>query len=202
MKLKSEKVKYCIIMLTNRYRFMLKPIGTMTIMYTVAIIAIIWANYSYIDDLGRVASGYKGWDAFSRHISEILSKYIHASNYLADILPLPQFLAAHILTISSIAMIHVLSGRLEISVLEMIAALPLGISPYFLECLSYKYDSPYMALSILVSALPLLMVEYVMIAYILVCGQLLYYFSIIYKDLKKSWLFLIFLLILLYMYIG
>lgn len=31
----------------------------------------------------------------------------------------------------------------------MIAVVPLGICPYFLECLSYQYDAPYVALSVL-----------------------------------------------------
>ena len=36
----------------------------------------------------------------------------------------------------------------------MLAVSVIGLCPYFLECISYKYDSPYMALSILASIFP------------------------------------------------
>lgn len=43
------------------------------------------------------------------------------------------------------------------SLWDIIAVLPLGLNPYFLECLSYKFDSPYMALSVLASVFPLVL---------------------------------------------
>jgi hypothetical protein len=43
--------------------------------------------------------------------------------------------------------------------LALIATLPIGLSPYFLECFSYKFDAPYMAVSILASVFPFLFVN-------------------------------------------
>ena len=75
---------------------------------------------------------------------------------MTDISPLPQILAAAIITISAIIVLYVICNRTEFTVYELIAVVPLGLNPYFLECLSYKYDSPYMALSILGAVFPLL----------------------------------------------
>ena len=36
----------------------------------------------------------------------------------------------------------------------LVAVMPLGLSPYMLECLSYQYDAPYMAISVLFAILP------------------------------------------------
>ena len=39
---------------------LLKPIGIFSVIYSVAIIAIIRANYYYFDDMGRALEGYRG----------------------------------------------------------------------------------------------------------------------------------------------
>lgn len=136
-----------------------KTIGILVFIYTLGISAIIRANYNYIDDIGRVRYGYKGWDNFSRYTTSFLSSFIHVSTYLTDISPLPQFLAVVILAFSGSIIIFIVTKKYYFSILSAIAMVPLGLSPYFLECLSYKYDSPYMALSILASVFPLLFYE-------------------------------------------
>ena len=127
--------------------------------YGFAINAIIRANYNYIDDLGRVAQGYRGWDNFSRFTSEYLSIFIHTNRFLNDISPLPQYLAVFLLAISSLILIVLITDNLKFTWWSVIAVIPLGLSPYFLECLSYKYDSPYMSLSVLASIGPLIFMD-------------------------------------------
>ncbi|MDO4295739.1 MAG: glucosyltransferase domain-containing protein, partial [bacterium] len=117
---------------------------------------IIRSNYSYIDDIGRVYQGYDDWGYFSRYISNFLSHILHGDKYLSDISPLPQLLSIFVLVIASLIVIKAVKGSSTISLWELIAVLPLGLSPYFLECLSYKYDSIYMSLSILAAVFPLL----------------------------------------------
>lgn len=124
--------------------------------YCAAIYPILRSNFNYIDDMGRVFSGYAGWDGFSRYVSNYLSHVIHAGNYLFDISPIPQLLAVGILCIASLVVISLIKQREDISYWDLATVIPLGLSPYFLECISYKYDSPYMALSILSSVLPLI----------------------------------------------
>lgn len=144
----------------KKYQFMVKPVCILTIIYSIALTAIIRADYNYIDDLGRVAFGYKQWTYFSRYTSEFLSGLIHADRHLSDISPFPQLLAVFVLSIASVIVLYMISEKEIFSLGRVIAVLPLGLCPYFLECLSYKYDSPYMALSILASVFPLLLFEY------------------------------------------
>ncbi len=137
-------------------RKMKKPFTILFFIYLLGISAILRANFNYIDDMGRVYSGYKGWENFSRHTNMFLSGLLHADNYLTDISPLPQLLAVVLLVLTSMAVLYIISGTTEISLWSVIAVIPLGLSPYFLECISYKYDAPYMALSIFASVVPLL----------------------------------------------
>lgn len=135
--------------------------------YIIAISALIRADYDYIDDMGRAAYGYTGWEErFSRYLSTYLSHILHAGNFLSDISPLPQLLAVIILAISSMMIIRIIVGKGEkYSLWEIIAVIPVGLSPYFLECISYKYDSPYMAISIFASIFPILFYQYGTVKY-------------------------------------
>jgi hypothetical protein len=126
----------------------------------VGISAILIANVHYADDIARTNLGYAGWSGFSRYSSTILAHGIHADNYLTNIAPLPQILAALILAISSVILISLISGK-EIFkekwnkwILKLIAVTPLALCPYMLECLSYQYDSVYMALSVFFATMP------------------------------------------------
>lgn len=137
--------------------FRVRPIVVMVGIYLVALFPLIRANYSYVDDIGRIYTGRPGWGYFSRYISELLSHVIHANLfYLADISPLTQLLAIGVLVVASVMVIFSIRGTMNVSLGDTVAVLPLGLSPYFLECISYKFDSPYMAISILASVFPLL----------------------------------------------
>lgn len=138
----------------TRYKFIIRPTLFLTIIYFIGIIAILRANVNYIDDMGRVDTGYGGWRNFSRYISTFLSRFIHADKYLTDVSPLPQLIAILILAVSGVILLYVISEKKQFSIWQLVITLPLGLSPYFLECISYKYDSPYMALSILAAIFP------------------------------------------------
>lgn len=133
-----------------------KAFFLLSAIYTLGISAILRANFNYIDDMGRVFSGYKGWAGFSRFLSDALSPFIHMDHYLTDVSPVPQMIAVVLLSLSGIILLWTLCGRICFSIGELIALIPLGLNPYFLECISYKYDSPYMALSILGAVFPFL----------------------------------------------
>ena len=139
----------------ENYAYVKNPFFILLFIYLLGISAIIRADFNYIDDMGRVAHGYKQWDVCSRYISYYLSGFIHGDNYLTDVSPLPQFLAVVLLVLSSVIVICLVSGKKEISLWQLIGIMPLGLSPYFLECISYKYDSVYMALSVFVAIIPL-----------------------------------------------
>ena len=158
-----EKMKAEVI----SYKCMLLPVGIMSGLYLLGITAILRANFNYIDDMRRVVHGIKEWDVSSRFVSYYLSTFIHFGNHLTDISPLPQLIAVVILAVSSVIILYVMTGKTKFNLWEYAAVIPLGLSPYFLECISYKYDSPYMALSILGGVLPLFFLKYGYLVYFL-----------------------------------
>ena len=140
----------------KEYTYLIKPFLIISIIFAIGIISIVRANFYYIDDLRRAAEGYAGWNNFSRFASTFLSTYIHADKYLTDISPLPQLLAVFIMALASIIILYVYKEEKKFSFWDIIAIIPLGLSPYFLECFSYKYDAPYMAIAVFSSVFPLL----------------------------------------------
>ena len=146
----------------EKYRFFVKPFLILFVIYLVGVSAILIANVHYADDAARTNYGYAGWSAFSRYSSTALSSLVHADTYLTNIAPLPQLLAVAILTISSLILIVLVSGRNVFEgpwtrwILKLIAVVPLALSPYMLECLSYQYDAAYMALSVFFAIMPFL----------------------------------------------
>lgn len=138
------------------YRCMCKPWIIMFAVYVIGISAILRANFNYRDDLMRVFNGQGGWENYGRYISCFLSWFIHADTYLTDVSPLPQILAAVFMAAAAVTVWYIFSKDKHFTFGNLAALVPLGLSPYFLQCFSYKYDSPYMALSILVSVIPLL----------------------------------------------
>lgn len=138
-------------------RKLLKSVLVMFGIYALGMSALIRANFLYSDDLGRTIAGYKGWHGWSRYISNLLSMFIHADYTLTDISPLPQLIAALFIAISSVLLVFVV-GNKKMTMPSLIASISVGLSPYFLHCLSYKFDAPYMALSVLASIIPFLFV--------------------------------------------
>ncbi len=153
------KYKNKIITELNKYSYLKKAFLIFFIIYLLSLFSIIRANFNYIDDLGRVMYGYSGWTDFSRYTSTILSYFLHADTYLTDISPLPQIIAVLLLSCASVIILYIFSNNKKIILWNIVAIVPIGLCPYFLECLSYKYDSPYMALSILASVFPLLFIN-------------------------------------------
>jgi len=124
-------------------------------LYTFAITSIIRADFLYIDDLGRTIDGYRGWIGFSRYISDFLAVFLHTDNRINDISPLPQLTSTVFIAIASVLLVYIISDG-KVTKTACFLALPVGLSPYFLECFSYKFDAPYMGLSVLVSIIPFL----------------------------------------------
>ena len=143
-----------------------KPFLILVAIYLLGISAILRANFNYLDDMWRIETGSKGWENFSRYLSNFLSAFLHTDNYLMDISPLPQVIAILLLCASGIIVLSVITQKASFTLWELAAVIPLGLSPYFLECISYKYDSPYMALSVFASVFPLLFYRSNLILYV------------------------------------
>jgi len=151
-KMKNE-IRDCLSEIN--WRSFIKPVLLMSGVYLLGIMTIIRANLLYNDDIWRSIIGIGRWYDWSRYVSELFSIFIHADFHLTDISPVPQLLAIFFLAVSSVLLVYVLNNR-KITIIALLASIPLGLSPYMLECLSYRFDSPYMALSVLASVVPFL----------------------------------------------
>lgn len=153
-RLKDIKTKRCNI----RKSIYLKYFLCFIAIYVIALIPLFRADFNYIDDLGRKFSGFRAF-GFSRDGSDFLSMFIHASKYITDISPFTQLLAIAIISLASTIVIRLITepeNKEKINIWYVFATIPIGLSPYYLENFSYKFDSPYMALSVLFCTIPFL----------------------------------------------
>lgn len=144
-------------MFTNRLKPFAKPFFILCVIYLIAYFAILRSNVYYLDDNGRIAEGYLDWDwAFSRHISNLVMSIANFGNEtMTDIAPIPQLLSIALLSITALCAIYILNDR-KITLPALIASLPLGLSPWFMECISFRLDSLSMSISGLCMVIPFL----------------------------------------------
>ena len=140
----------------KNYRFLVKPALIFAAIFIIGIFALVRANFNYYDDYGRINEGYQYWDQFGRHLSNFFSTLLHTNTSLADISPLTQFIACIIMGCTAAIAVYVITGKKQFKFYHYLAAVPISLSPYFLECYAYKFDAPYMALSVLASVFPFL----------------------------------------------
>jgi hypothetical protein len=149
-------------------------------LYFVGISTIIRSNSYYNDDLDRSLKGYRGWAVWGRYLADFLSAVLHMNLRLNDISPLPQIISIGLMAASTLLFLRIAAGE-KTAIPFIIAALPIGLSPYFMENYSYKYDSPYMALSVLFSLVPFLFyknnVVYIVTSFIFLLGMCISYQS-------------------------
>lgn len=120
----------------------------------IAYFNIITANFFYQDDIFRNYSGTRSWIEFSRYISDFFSIFLHNNLKLNDIAPLTQILSIIISAITLIILSQVLTQKISLA-----SVLPLSIIfifPFYSQNISYRFDSPYMALSIFFAVFPFL----------------------------------------------
>ncbi len=121
--------------------------------YLLAYSALLRANEPYVDDYGRTFQGYHGWTDYSRWTTEILATLVHANWRLSDISPLPQIMACVLAAAASTIMMRVFVEE-KINPIHAIAASLLGLTPYYLGVISYKFDAPYMTVALLAGVIP------------------------------------------------
>ncbi|WP_197018224.1 glucosyltransferase domain-containing protein [Treponema sp. C6A8] len=120
--------------------------------------AILRANYDFFDDMKRIISGHKSWVGASRYVSEICSVFLHTNFYLNDISPLSQIIALAICALTAYILCYILTGG-KITYLTLAASSLFALCPYYIENMSFKFDSPYMAMAVLFAVLPFLFKE-------------------------------------------
>lgn len=124
-------------------------------LYVLILYPILRADRYFNDDLKRALVGHTGWDSNGRPLTTLLMKLLQCyDSALVDISPLTQ-----ILSIVLLAWIGVLIARHYAIRSPWMAALvtfPLGANPFYLENLSYKFDSLSMSVALLLALLPVL----------------------------------------------
>jgi len=139
------------------FKALIKPLVLMSVVYLLGFLTIIRANFTYLDDLSWAIGSSREWYDSSRYIIVFLSYFIQPEIRLTDISPIPQLIAVLILSCSSVLLVYIL-GKGKITTVRLLASIPLGLSPYFLECASYKFLACYMALAIFASFFPFLFI--------------------------------------------
>lgn len=129
--------------------------GVLMALYFLILYPILRANRYYNDDLKRALVGHTGWDSNGRPLTTLLMKLLQCyDGALVDISPLTQILAIAVLAWLGV----LIARRYAIRSLWMAALVtfPLGAQPFYLENLSYKFDSLSMSLAMLLALLPIL----------------------------------------------
>lgn len=134
----------------------IKPFLFIFSIYVIAYSSIILADVYYIDDLRRSIDGNPGWENFSRYMSNYLSMGLNFSRRITDIYPLGQLLAIVVLSLSSLTLSLLFDKR---SYVLYAASTIIGLSPYFLENISYRYDSLYMTIAVFATIFPYLFIK-------------------------------------------
>lgn len=141
----------------ERVRPFVKPVLIVFGIILLALLALLRANFSYVDDLGRAAVGYKGWGNFSRYLTNVLAAIFHGNSFLTDISPWGQIVAMLLMAIAGVMLLYIIYGRKKFRWWELLVVSMLALNPYFLQCLSYKFDAPFMAVAVLGMIMPFLM---------------------------------------------
>ena len=124
-------------------------------LYGIALFALLRGDIYYIDDLQHSIIDNSNANTFSRYLTTItLSGVATFGKGTLDLSPLPQIFGTCLVIISSMILIYLIRGKFDF--IGIVASLPLGLSPHFLQNLSYKFDSLTMAMALFFAIVPFL----------------------------------------------
>lgn len=154
-KLKSElsAMRKSLAAITKEWKWILAIAGVLLVAY----LALMRANFYYLDDQGRMVDGHMGWMGFSRYTTTIFAGVMQMGSYMADLSPLTTLLAILLMAAAGLIIIYTIKVKIfekSMRWWDVLIAAIMGMTPYFAECMSYKFDAPFMALSVLASVLP------------------------------------------------
>lgn len=137
--------------------FVIMSVGTFAF-YFLCFYKLIDSDFYYADDLWRSFDGSRSWIGFSRYVSEFLSIVLHNNFYLPDIAPLTQFISLAVYSFSTILLAWLVTER-KVTISSLVICSLLFLSPFNAQNLSYRFDSPYMALAAFFPMVPFLFKE-------------------------------------------
>ena len=124
-------------------------------LYALALFALLRGDIYYMDDFQHSISDSGNANTFSRYlIPLILGGALTLGKGTLDISPLPQILGIVFIVLSAMILLYLIRRKFDL--LGILASLPLGLSPHFLQNLSYKFDAITMGLALFFAILPFL----------------------------------------------
>lgn len=133
----------------------------------ISVLAIILSGRFYVDDLGRSQLGYLWWGSNGRPLSDYIMTSLNFNSVISDIYPIPQILSVCIICLVALSISYrYCNGSLIVSSTLSVCMIS---SPFFLESISYRFDSVTMALSLAVAMMPSIARLKYLRAHFLVC---------------------------------
>ena len=124
-------------------------------LYLLALSSLILADYLHTgDDFVRAWNAIRRWAGGGRHLNDYIGYVMNFSSDHRDITPIINLVAISFLSFATLCLTYTITKTLDYKYLVL--ALALGLSPYFLQNLSYKFDCAFFCLSVLWSLLPFL----------------------------------------------
>ena len=121
--------------------------------YFLSFFSLIQADYLYWDDMKRV-HGIQNYATASRPLDEVLVRLIFFDTHTHDISPVTHLISFFFLAVASLLLVKVICTRLTYK--RVLVSCALGLSPYFLQNISYKFDCMFMTLSVVFAIYPFL----------------------------------------------
>ena len=126
-------------------------------LYAIALFALLRGDIYYLDDWGS-SSRETTWNHFSRYLTTfMLNNLVSFGKSSIDSSPLLQIIAVIFIIASALILLYLIRGKFDF--IGIVASLPLGFSPYFLENLSYKFESLTMSMALFFAIVPFLFKE-------------------------------------------
>jgi len=109
-------------------------------------------NVPYIDDAGRQIDGYTQWGSWDgRWGSELIARLLNGFAPRVAELGITGFvLSAFFLTIAALIVVYLLVGE-QANWLSFVAACVIGLNPWALNIISFRFDGPFAAISLLLA---------------------------------------------------
>lgn len=121
------------------------------ILNVLAFSAVLRANYPYRDDVRVVLNNNEEWHQSGRLFSYILSE-IYYFGMQADSSPFFQVTAIFVLSLAGLSLLYCF--KKDSNCLYLLCFMPICLSPYILESLSYKFCSLWVAISVFILVMP------------------------------------------------
>jgi hypothetical protein len=127
------------------------------ILYGLVLLPILLADRYHLEDISRLIRGVYGWVGEGRPLTAFVMMVLNLFGPMTDIAPIPQLAGISLLAYSTVWIAH--RFEIESPLQAALAALPLGGSPFFLENLSFRFDSLGMCLAIVLALVPALLLQ-------------------------------------------